>query len=444
MNYPLNIIILSMVSLLVMMGSTMINPSLTVYAKVGLHASEFFVGAAIAGFAIGRLIFDLPAAHIIDKVGINKAMKLGLVVLVISSICAGLATDIATLFAMRIAEGIGSSLYVAGAVTLILLSSAPSKRGSTMGMYQSIIMIGPIIGPIIGAPIAAFYGLAMPYFAFSASIAVALVLTMTVEHKGRNLLDAIIHDTKKTQNPAHGRDMGLMTDKSKNNAIYAYFTSASLATFGFTFLRSGVYTTAIPLFAYGFLNLSIMDVGLVFTVSSVTNLLSSFVSGRITDKYGMKYPVISSLLAASFVSLLIPFVNISIMLVILAGVLGIASGFFGQTVAWAADQIDQKVVAAQGNTRSNETNKNLKKNPEQPHSVSFMAKGIGFNRLIADSGLIVGPIVVGFVISHMGTNLNAWLTCFAFVSTILILISAILAWINRKNVDTLLTKKVLS
>src|SRR3712207_9590596 len=77
-----SILAVSLVSLVVMMGSTMVTPSLTLYAKQDLGANEFLVGAVIAGYAIGRLIFDVPAGFLADKLGLTRTMILGLGILI--------------------------------------------------------------------------------------------------------------------------------------------------------------------------------------------------------------------------------------------------------------------------------------------------------------------------------------------------------------------------
>ena len=88
-----SILAVSLVSLVVMMGSTMVTPSLTLYAKQDLGANEFLVGAVIAGFAIGRLIFDVPAGFLADRLGLSRTMILGLGILIGASTLAGLASS---------------------------------------------------------------------------------------------------------------------------------------------------------------------------------------------------------------------------------------------------------------------------------------------------------------------------------------------------------------
>ena len=164
-----SILAVSLVSLVVMMGSTMVTPSLTLYAKQDLGANEFLVGAVIAGFAIGRLIFDVPAGFLADRLGLSRTMILGLGILIGASTLAGLASSYWVLLFARLLEGIASSIYVSAAIAFVLLSSDAAKRGTNIGSYQSILMLGPIVGPVVGAPIAEFFGYNAPYFAFAAS-----------------------------------------------------------------------------------------------------------------------------------------------------------------------------------------------------------------------------------------------------------------------------------
>ena len=63
---------LGRLSVVLMMGSTMIMPSFTIFAKQDLGADEFLVGAVIAGFAIGRSIFEIPSGFLADKLGLRK------------------------------------------------------------------------------------------------------------------------------------------------------------------------------------------------------------------------------------------------------------------------------------------------------------------------------------------------------------------------------------
>jgi len=373
-----NIVALSLVSLVVMMGSSMVTPSLTLYAQ-DIGADGFLVGAVIAGFAIGRLVFDLPAGFLADRLGIGRTMILGLGVLAGASTLAGFAPSYGVLLSARVLEGIGSSIYVSAAVVYVLLSSDAAKRGTSVGSYQSILMTGPIVGPVVGAPIAAFFGYNAPYFAFAAMVLVALAIIGFLNYRGNLVI----------------RNQGRQ-EAGRHAGMAVYLNTAAIATFGFTFLRSGMYTTGMPLFAYGSLQLSVFDVGIILTMASLANLASSFVAGKLTQRYGMKKPLFAAILSSAVLVAAIPFSTSMITLLAIMTLVGITSGFFGQSIAWAAEQIEEKV-----SRRAAAAGPALKVH-------SHVTRGIGLNRMIGDLGLVLGPLFVGFFVSAFAGQPLLW------------------------------------
>jgi DHA1 family solute carrier family 18 vesicular amine transporter 1/2 len=368
-----SILAVSLVSLVVMMGSTMVTPSLTLYAKQDLGANEFLVGAVIAGFAIGRLIFDIPAGFLADRLGLSRTMILGLGILIGASTLAGFASSYWVLLFARLLEGIASSIYVSAAIAFVLLSSDAPKRGTNIGSYQSILMLGPIVGPVVGAPIAALFGYNAPYFAFAAVIFGAAVIMSIFSRRRKFNIE------KNAEEHEH---------ENRQASMAAYINTAAIATFGFAFLRSGIYTTGVPLFGYGSLNLSVFDMGIILTMASLANLISSFFSGRFTQAYGMQKPLFAAILISGVLVAIIPLSTSMVYLLVIITLIGITSGFFGQSIAWAAEQIEEKVK------RIGKTNYKVALGVQ-----SHVTRGIGFNRVIGDLGLILGPLFIGYFIT---------------------------------------------
>jgi MFS transporter, DHA1 family, solute carrier family 18 (vesicular amine transporter), member 1/2 len=391
-----SILAVSLVSLVVMMGSTMVTPSLTLYAKQDLGANEFLVGAVIAGYAIGRLIFDVPAGFLADKLGLTRTMILGLGILIGASTLAGFASSYWVLLFARLLEGIASSIYVSAAIAFVLLSSDAAKRGTNIGSYQSILMLGPIIGPVVGAPIAGFFGYNAPYFVFAAVVFVAAVIMSIFSHQQK--FNVVRTEKQK--------------DESRQAGMTAYLNTAAIATFGFAFLRSGIYTTGVPLFGYGSLNLSVFDMGIILTMASLANLISSFFSGRLTQVYGMQKPLFAAILISGVLVAVIPLSTSVVYLLVIVTLIGITSGFFGQSIAWAAEQIEEKVKRIG------------KMNYEVALGVqSHVTRGIGLNRMIGDLGLILGPLFIGYFITIFSNNPLLWFISFGSTSAVLVLAS---------------------
>ncbi|MDQ3853506.1 MAG: MFS transporter [Thermoproteota archaeon] len=403
-----SILAVSLVSLVVMMGSTMVTPSLTLYAKQDLGANEFLVGAVIAGFAIGRLIFDVPAGFLADRLGLSRTMILGLGILIGASTLAGFASSYWMLLFARLLEGVASSIYVSAAIAFVLLSSDAAKRGTNIGSYQSILMLGPIVGPVVGAPIAEFFGYNAPYFAFAALIFGAAVI-MSIFSRRRKF------NIEKVEEHEHEHE-------NRQASMAAYVNTAAIATFGFAFLRSGIYTTGVPLFGYGSLNLSVFDMGIILTMASLANLISSFFSGRLTQSYGMQKPLFGAILISGLLVAIIPLSTSMVYLLVIITLIGITSGFFGQSIAWAAEQIEEKVK------RIGKTNFKVALGVQ-----SHVTRGIGFNRMIGDLGLILGPLFVGYFITVFSKDPLVWFISFGSTSGVLVLSSFLILGTKVKS-----------
>jgi MFS family permease len=402
-----SILAVSLVSLVVMMGSTMVTPSLTLYAKQDLGANEFLVGAVIAGFAIGRLIFDVPAGFLADRLGLSRTMILGLGILIGASTLAGFASSYWVLLFARLLEGVASSIYVSAAIAFVLLSSDVTKRGTNIGSYQSILMLGPIIGPVVGAPIAEFFGYNAPYFAFAAVIFGAAVIMSIFSSRRKFNIE------KAEEEHEH---------ENRQASMAAYLNSAAIATFGFAFLRSGIYTTGVPLFGYGSLNLSVFDMGIILTMASLANLISSFFSGRLTQVFGMQKPLFAAILISGLLVAIIPLSTSMVYLLVIITLIGITSGFFGQSIAWAAEQIEEKVK------RIGKTNYKVALGVQ-----SHVTRGIGFNRMIGDLGLILGPLFVGYFITVFSKDPLLWFISFGSTSGVLVVASFLILGTKVKS-----------
>jgi MFS family permease len=89
--------------------------------------------------------------------------------------------------------------------------------------------------------------------------------------------------------------------------------------------------------------------------------------------------------------------------------IGITSGFFGQSITWAAEQIEEKVK------RIGKTNSDVVALGVQSH----VTRGIGFNRMIGDLGLILGPLFIGYFISIFSKDPLLWFISFGSTSAVL-------------------------
>jgi MFS family permease len=332
---------------------SVVSPILPQYARA-FNVSLALTGWAISVYALARVLTDLPAGLFSDKFGGRNVMILGLVIVVISSVIAGLAPTYSLLILARASSGVGSALHIISATSILARVSQGGDRGKMMGMYSSMVFAGQAAGPAIGGFVAAYYGLAGPFFvyAFLTIIGIALTTFLDEPSAGRSVFAERVS----------WRDLrSILSDHS--------FVLVNLAVFALFFLRSSVRSTLLPLYASINLGLSEAQIGLAMTVAIVTTGLSSFPSGWLSDKVGRKLPVMACIFSSAFLIVLVPLQNSIERLVVFMASYGFATGLQGSISAWPAD------VAPSDK----------------------MGTAMGAYRLIADIGFFLGPVTVTYV-----------------------------------------------
>jgi MFS family permease len=139
-------------------------------AELGLSKAQ--AGALAASYAVGTLLASLPAGLVATRIGPRRTVIAGLLLLGFSSLAFGLANGIVLLDLARFAQGVSGALTWAGALTWLITSAPPERRGSVIGTALGTAVAGALVGPIIGA-IAAEVGTGP---VFGAVLGIALVL----------------------------------------------------------------------------------------------------------------------------------------------------------------------------------------------------------------------------------------------------------------------------
>ncbi|MDH7508555.1 MAG: MFS transporter, partial [Methanomassiliicoccales archaeon] len=145
----------------------------------------------------------------------------------------------------------------------------------------------------------------------------------------------------------------------------------NLAIFGIFFIRMGVVSTLVPIFASENLGLSVQIIGGVLAITALINFLTMLPAGSLTDRYGRKKFLFASLFITGLLTLAIPFANSSVSLIIIMAGLGFGFGFSGPIMAWVTD------TASEGQ----------------------LGIAMGIFRTMSDLGFIVGPLILSYIAS---------------------------------------------
>ena len=319
-------LVLSVVAFFVMMGISIIAPVLPSYA-LSFGVSLALVGLLISAFAVARVLLDIPAGIFSSRFGMKRFMLIGLGIIAVSSIAAGLATDYSTLLVARILEGVGSALYTTTSITVISKLAPRESRGAHLSFYLSMFLLGTAFGPAIGGTVSIYYGLSAPFLVYGICGAVSFIMVFLW-----------IADIRPTPEEAER-----VTLRQLRRLITRYdLVSINLATIAVFVVRQGILNTMVPLYAMYNLRIGEGLLGIILTLSAVCNLAIMVVAGRLTDRYGRKPFLMAGLTLLAFLILLLPFTTEVVGLTIILMAMGFAIGLSGPIAAWVADVAEPK------------------------------------------------------------------------------------------------------
>ena len=359
MKQQLSVILnLSLVSGCVILGVSIISPILPQYA-LSFSIPVALVGWAISAFALARVVMDIPAGFLSDRFGRKKNMILGLVLIILSSIAAGLAGNYTWLILARIVGGIGSALYMTSATTWVAQVSAGKSRGRYMSLYTGLVFAGTAFGPTVGGYTAAHFGLNAPFFAYAVLGFAGLIATLPL---------------KETADASRAERSGMSIKDILSVLSNGPFMLVNCAVLALFFLRVGVRSTLVPLYASLNLGLSEERIGILLTVAAVATAVSTFPSGWLSDRVGRKRPMMACLFLSGVAVLLVPWQGSLAGLMGIMGFYGLATGLQGSMAAWPAD------VAPKDR----------------------LGTSMGAYRVMGDIGMVLGPITVTYIADYTG------------------------------------------
>ncbi len=366
------IFVLCASGIIIMIGMGIISPVLPLYGK-SFGVSVALIGFLFTSFGLARVITDLPAGFLYQRLG-RKMLVAGPVMVAISGALCGLATNFWELVVYRFIGGAGSALFTTSALALLADLAEPERRGRVMGLFQGSVLLGMGLGPAVGGLVAQYYGYRVPFFLYAA---LALI----------SALSAHIHipevEARRNNTPQALSCFGV-----RQLILNPNFLLVVLVTFSIFFTRTGSRMTIVPLLGADRLALGPKQIGFALTIIALTNLLVLYPSGSLADRLGRKRVIIPStiLMAISLISFAL---SGSFWLYILSAILlGIGSGLAGSAPAAYASDLA----------------------PPGSYGIAM-----GLYRTIGDIGWMVGAVLMGWL-----ADLGGYTTALSFNALLLI------------------------
>jgi MFS family permease len=336
----------------VAVGFGVLVPVLPVFART-FGVGNVAVGAVISMFALMRLVASPLCGRLIAWTGERTILATGIFIVAASSGLAGIAQSYAQLLVLRGVGGVGSAMFTVSAMTLLLGSVDPGRRGRAMGVFQGGFLLGGMTGPAVGA-LLALISLTAPFFFYAGTLVVAGSVGLLLLSRGRSAA------------PADGqpgvRPLREVVRDSR-------FQAACLTNLASGWTSQGVRSALVPVLVVEVLNRPPSWTGIAFACAAVTQTIAIGPAGAFVDSVGRRPAMVGGGLLAGTSILVVPFAPNVVVLTVALCVFGVASAFLGTAPAAAVGD----AAGGRGGT------------------------AVAVFSMCSDVGAIVGPVVAGLL-----------------------------------------------
>ncbi len=342
--------------------SGLLIPILPLYAK-SFEVSYSFIGIVLAADGFGRLLGDVPAAIILNRMGRKLAMVLGVATVAICGAALFFAPSIYVVFILRLIGGAGGSLWNISRYSYLTDITSPHQRGRTISLFGGVSRIGTFAGPAIGGYIAASSSLQTPFLLFGVIAAIAALIAAIA-----------IEDSQTTLPRPQGGHLRHIAGIFRTNSR-PLLTAGTGQLFAQA-IRSG-RSIIVPLYGAEVLGLGYEQVGLILSIAGLIDMSLFYPAGLIMDRFGRKFAIIPSFTIQAIGMALIPLTGEFATLSLVTGLIGFGNGLSsGAMMTFGAD-----LAPREG-----------------------MSEFLSLWRLIGDGGHLTGPLAIGSIADLLGLS----------------------------------------
>jgi MFS family permease len=289
-----------------------------------------------------------------DKIGRRKILiQAGLGLIGISTLAYIFAQHFFDLLILRTFQGIAVSITIPASMALMAEITKKETRGSAMGVYSTLRIIGFTIGPLVGGFLKDRFGFNAAFYAGFGFIILAMFL-----------VQMWVNDVKVKKEKEIKRKIKIFEKKLISPGILSAASATFMMAAAFSIL------TALENEFNSKLNINAFQFGIAFSMLMVTRLLFQVPLGKYSDKIGRKPLIIAGLLLMCPGTILLGMAGSLDQLIIYRLLQGIAAaGIAAPAFAIAAD---------------------LSRTGGEGRQMSFITMGFGL-------GIATGPLIAGLL-----------------------------------------------
>lgn len=343
-------------------------------ATLPLYASDLGVGymaisVITSAAAFGTLVTDVPAGVVLHRIGLRRSMLIGCALVVIGTLSLTLDLSPEMIVAVRVFAGIGTAMWGLSRHAFIAQAIPPARRGRAIAMFGGINRVGMFGGPAVGGIIATAFGMHVAFLVAGVMSAAAWIAAAKFVPQD--------NPDDLPRKGSSGVRWGIVKRTLQANA--SDLSAASVAMLFAQMIRQG-RQLLIPLIGAQQLGLNAAEVGTIMSVSAIVDMSMFFPAGVIMDRYGRKWASVPCFAIMAIGIGAVPFADSFGMLMAAGAVIGLGNGLgSGSMMTLGAD------LAPEGAT----------------------GEFLGIWRLIGDTGMVVGPLLVGAIAGALSLDSSA-------------------------------------
>ena len=263
--------------------------------SIELGVPEGRLSLLVTTYAVFLGIFALMTGPISDKIGRRRILLIGCTSMSGALLLHAVANSFPLLFMVRSLAGAAGGMLSGAAVAYVGDYFPYDKRGWANGWVMSGVAAGQILGVPIGKFLAGGFSFKWPFLIYGIAMLGAVFLVARFVPQP---------DVARNKAPLSiGRAIKGYADLLKDSRIVA-------AAIVYTLMFSGIglYLVFLPTWLETEIGLHNYDIGFLFMIGGVMNVLTGPVAGRLSDRIGRKPLIINSCLGLSMIMVATTFV----------------------------------------------------------------------------------------------------------------------------------------
>lgn len=340
---------------MVAIGFGLIIPAIPIFAA-SFGVSKTAIGLIVSAFAVMRFSSGLISGKLVDRFGERAVLGFGLFMVSFFTLLTALSQSYNQLLIFRTLGGLGSSMFSVSAGSLLMRSVSDDVRARAQSLYNGGFLVGGVAGPAFGGLLSAL-SLRAPFFVYSITLAMAGMTALFFLSEKR---------LGKKVNPIGNQ---IETTSLKEAFKLKPYQIALVLAFVNNWVLFGMRSSILPLFVTEKLNSTASIAGLGLTIGALFQGLFLLRAGRFSDESGRKAALlIGGIVVMSAILVLCITTNVTLYFISMA-----LFGLGGAYVGTAPGSVVGDIIRGRG------------------------GQVIAAWQMAGDAGMIVGPILVGFL-----------------------------------------------